>query len=100
MANNMNSLQNSLKSGRSIPLLNIDEINYTQTPVGKSLYKNAIGRPRKREEDKARPHDRLICNVCGGKFTRCHRTAHNKTKVHQAYEKMNDKLRKALIDDN
>lgn len=94
----VNSMQETLKSGKSIPLLNPDEIKYTQAPIGNALYKNAIGRPPKRPEDRAQPHDRLICDICGGKFTRCHRSSHKKTKVHQAYAKMDAKLRRALID--
>lgn len=86
----------NLRSGKRITLLDNDEIKKIQTPIGKAIYINSIGRPRK--EEKALPNDRLICDVCGGKFIRSHRSAHKKTKVHQAYENMNKKLSKLLLD--
>jgi hypothetical protein len=91
-------IQKHLKTGKSIPLLDKDDIKYLQKPIGKALYTEVIGRPKKKEEDKAHPSDRLFCNICGGKYVRSHRSAHNKTKVHQAYAKMNHKLSRLLLD--
>ena len=96
--NKISDIQKHLKTGRSIPLLDENDIKYIQKPIGKAIYKEVLGRPKKREEDKAQPSDRLICNICGGKYVRSHRSAHNKTKVHKAYENMNHKLTKILLD--
>jgi len=57
------------------------------------------GRPRKLEQDKAKPRDRIICDICGGSFTRTNRTRHNNTKLHKAYEKMNKTVRKILLNE-
>lgn len=94
----MSDYYKNLRSGRSIPLLSINDIKKLENPIGKAIYKNQIGRPRKKEEEKAKPNDRLICDVCGEKFIRSHRTRHNQNKVHQAYAKMNKKISKVLLD--
>ncbi len=89
--------QEELLSGSSVPFYSNDTINYIDTSIGKALYKNALGRPRKSIEEKANPYDRIICDVCNVKFTRSHRSGHNKTKVHQAYAKMNEKMKRFLL---
>jgi hypothetical protein len=91
----------NLKNRRSIPLLDPKDIKNLQKPLGKAIYKNSqkFGRPRKNEEDKARPNDRIICNICGEIFTRNNRNRHKDTKIHKAYENMNNKLYKLLLDD-
>jgi hypothetical protein len=98
---------NELKSGKSIPLLSYKDMKRLQTPVGKAIYQSSfnktqeekkLGRPRKNNDEKAKPTDRIQCDICGNIFSRCHRAAHKKTKVHQAYEQMNQKLVKLLLD--
>ncbi|HTO16891.1 MAG TPA: hypothetical protein VLZ83_14075 [Edaphocola sp.] len=90
-------VKNKLKEGNSIPLMSEEELKYTQKPIGKAIYKRAIGRPKKPDNEKARPGDRVICEICGGNFKRSHRSAHNKTKIHKVYEDMNKKLVNLLI---
>jgi hypothetical protein len=90
----------NLRGGKRVTLLDIDDIKKLQTPIGKAIYNNSIGRPPKKEGEKALPNDRLNCEICGGKFIRSHRTAHKKTKVHKAYENMNRKISKVLLDIN
>jgi hypothetical protein len=100
----INRIQQKLKKGKGIIAYNNEELRYLQKPLGKAIYKNAInqpiGRPRKSEDEKAKPDDRIICDICQGVFTRAHRSAHKKTKVHQAYEKMNGKIQKLLLDED
>jgi hypothetical protein len=74
-----------------------EEIEYTLTPVGRALY-NGNGRPPKDPSEKAKPTDRVICDICGGQFTRWNRSKHNVTKVHKLHVTMNQKLKKILID--
>lgn len=100
-------------SEKELSLMTDKELKSMLNPINKAIYKanhkdiyqapynngfKKTGRPRKNEEDKAKPTDRLICEVCGGEFTRYNRSAHNKTRVHQAYASMNKKLREFLID--
>lgn len=94
----MSNLYKNLRSGKSIPLLSIKDIRNLDKPVGKAIYRNKIGRPKMKEEDKAKPGDRLVCDVCGEKFIRSHRTRHNQNKVHQAYANIHNKLYKVIVD--
>lgn len=41
--------------------------------------------------------DKIKCEYCGEIYTRSNITAHRKTKYHQAYVTMNDKIRKLLL---
>lgn len=58
---------------------------------------NKRGRPVVAEEDKAKPNDRLECKVCGGSYTRAHKSSHEKTKQHQIYAKLDDDIRKVVL---
>ena len=58
--------------------------------------KKSQGRPKVAEEDKCKPNDRLTCDICHGTYIRACRSRHNKTKVHQAYENINNKLQEAI----
>ncbi len=93
----INEIQDEIKSGKGISLLNNDTLKYIQKPIGKSIYNNK-GRPKIDEENKAKYYDKVICKTCGKIFIRSNRNAHKKTKYHQIYLQMNDKLSKLLID--
>lgn len=81
-------------SKRELVHLEPEDYENVLRPVGQAIYTQ--------KEDinirkKANPRDRVICDICGEEFTRWNRSKHNVTKVHQAYLKMNNKLKKALI---
>lgn len=97
MSEKIQEIQNKIDKGEALTLYSTEELKYIQKPIGKAIYKNAVGRPKK--DEKAKPSDRVVCDICGGKFVRSHRWDHNKTKVHQAYSKMNDQIRKLLLAD-
>lgn len=56
-----------------------------------------MGRPKKAENEKAKPNDLVRCDICHGFFTRGNRGHHEKTKIHQVYEKMNDNVRRLMF---
>ncbi len=58
---------------------------------------NKRGRPIVEEEDKKKPNDKLDCKVCGGSYTRAHKSAHEKTKQHLIYAKLDDDIRKVVL---
>lgn len=93
-------IQKKLRQNKNFAKYTIDELKYVQKPIGRALYKiediPKCGRPRVSE--KKSPSDRIICNICSKEFTRSGRTKHNRTQYHQAFEEMNSKLRKLLID--
>lgn len=41
--------------------------------------------------------DRIKCNVCGIEYIRSNQSAHKRTRVHQAYQDMNDRVRDLLL---
>jgi len=88
--------QNNLKSGDDLTLLDITTLKYVRKPLGKAIYRANVGRPRK--EEHAQSTDRIKCNICGKIFTRSARANHNKTKYHQTYASVGEKMRKVLID--
>jgi hypothetical protein len=97
--------QNTLKTGKNILDLTLEELRYTEKPIGKAIYKEALeekctprGRGRPKKWVKANPTDRLICNICVNKFIRRNRFSHNQTKQHQLYVKIDDKFRRLIIE--
>jgi len=56
------------------------------------------GRPRKNDEDKAKPTDILTCKTCGGTYQRSCKSKHNKTRVHMAYADINDRMKHIISD--
>ncbi len=61
-----------------------DSINHMlKSPIKKSKYKHWS--------------DRLTCPVCGGVYNRSNQSEHRRTKVHRAYQDMNDKVRDLLL---
>lgn len=85
------------------PMINMtrEEFDYSQKPIGKALYKNAInnkpGRPA--TGIKAMPTDRLKCDICGKEYFRSGSTKHKRTVYHTERAKLNKKLIELLIDD-
>ena len=91
---NIHDIQNSLKNGTSITLLSKEEIKYASTPIGNAIYKKAI---ENKTHTVKSPNDYLICDICGGKYTRAHKSDHKKTKIHKAHENMHRKFAKILL---
>jgi len=94
----MDDIKKSQDKIRSDDMINYDDstLRYVQKPVGKALYR---GRPRKSDEDKGKPNDRIKCNLCGKEFTRSNRSHHNNTQVHLLYKKVNEKMSKLVLID-
>lgn len=117
-------IYSQLKTGKSMINMNIDEFRYLDKPIGRALYVGGVeeikhkpigrpltdsekentkskpkGRPRNDPNRLAQPDDILMCEVCGNKFVRKHRTKHKRTKKHLIYERMNKKFMKLFIED-
>ncbi len=91
----MDKIQKNIKEKELIQC-NEEELKYVQKPLGKAIYK---GRLKKSDDDKAHWSNKIKCNICNKEFIRSSRTAHNLTNFHKLYMKMNEKLKKILIDD-
>jgi hypothetical protein len=97
--NNIKKSQDEIKEGKNLALCDNNTIKYIQkSPIGKAIYKTKVGRRTKSEEEKAKPTDRIKCHICGTEFVRWNRSQHMKTKVCQAYSKMNTKIQKLMIE--
>ena len=71
-----------------------EDFENVMRPVGRAIYEQKEDVNIKKKAD---PRDIVICDVCGGSFTRWNRSKHNVTKIHNAYKDMNTKLKKALL---
>ena len=54
------------------------------------------GRPKLPENEKAKPTDRIKCEVCGKEYFRSGKTAHIRGKIHQEYLKIHNSVQKVI----
>lgn len=59
-----------------------------------------MGRPRVPINEQAKYNDKIICNICKGSYSRSNKVAHNKTKLHRAFEKINNDIRTLVNTDD
>lgn len=85
---NIKEAQENIKKGTQPVNMDVNTLRYLQKPLGKTLYVNG---------NKKQPRDLVKCDVCGKIFTRWNRTKHNKTKHHQLYNNVNEKMRKLIL---
>jgi hypothetical protein len=85
----LKKVHNELKSGKSLIDCEMDTLKYIKKPVGRALY----------EGGKAKPDDRIKCQVCGKVFTRWNRSQHNKTQYHKIYLKVESQFKKFLFEE-
>ena len=78
---NERNLNNTVESLCIMP--NDQIIEMMNSPVKKTVYlsKTAV----------------VTCKICGGNYHRNNITAHRKTKIHKAYDQMNEKIRNLLL---
>lgn len=78
-----------------------NELRNIDKPFQKVRYKKNVKISETEElqepKKKAKYDDVILCKYCGRTFKRSNRSTHNKTQLHLAYAKMNDKLRNLLL---
>lgn len=94
------SHQNRLKEGYGLPLYEPNELKYIKKPIGSALYKRARGRPKKDDNIKAKPNDRVRCKICGNFYTRSGKYNHEITKVCQVYARLDKNMKKIIFNDD
>ena len=87
-------MQERIKVDKNITNYSEDEMRYIQRPIGDAIYR---GRPRKNDSEKAKPNDRIICEICGKEYFRSGSANHKATKYHQIHKDLNSKLVKLLL---
>jgi hypothetical protein len=97
-------LQESLKEGKGLGLYDKDELEYITKPMGSAIYVSTIkskdskvGRKKIKESKKAKPTDRIKCDICPGEYSRSSSTNHKRTKIHQAFLKINKNLKEIIV---
>lgn len=96
--NKIIQFQNKLMKGN--PLISYDKqtILYATTPIGMTMYKRALmGLPSNNRKIKALPTDIIKCKLCGMTTKRHNQTHHKRTRLCQAYARMNEKIRNLLL---
>lgn len=98
-------IQDKLKKGKTLTKYSSNELKYTMKPLGKAIYISSVkNKPKEEEEEieaiitEKHPRDRIKCKVCGEIYSRSNSWSHRKSKIHVAYDKLNVKLRKILMD--
>ncbi len=56
------------------------------------------GRPKKSETDKAKPNERVTCDICGVEFVRSNRSSHKLTKFHKVCQQVDEETRQIIVD--
>lgn len=94
MPSDISKIQEKIKNDKNIIAYIEEEIRYLQKPIGSALYK---GRPKKTESEKAKPTDRLTCEICGKEYFRSGSAKHKATQHHILHQNLNKKLMKMLL---
>jgi hypothetical protein len=101
-------IQKRLESGKNINSYNEKDIEYMKTPIGKTIYKNAISetintdiqkgrkRGRKKLENPTHWSDKIICKVCDKSILRSNQSTHKKSNYHLAHLKFLTKAEQLL----
>lgn len=83
------------KNNKRLSMYEHDQLIEVIKPLNKAVFKKKIEKVKSRV--RAKPDDRIMCDVCGKEFTRSARSNHNKTQRHQIYLDFDNKLRNFLI---
>ena len=92
---NIQRAQKEIQS-KNIALCDVETLKYAKKPIGKALLR---GRKKLPIDDKAKPTDKIVCDVCGKTFVRSNRAWHKRTEIHRTYEKLGDNVKKMLLND-
>lgn len=103
------NIQEKLKKGNNIIDYDINELNYIRKPIGKAIYNKAcedkkeLDKTIQQDEIKLKktkkwdPNEKVICELCGNRYTKSNKAVHETTKIHIAYKNINDKFRLLLL---
>ena len=80
-----------IKKQKSLPLYEVDTIKEIIKPIGRTIYNGEI-------QNGSSWNDNVICKICGKRYKRSNVTNHKKTQWHKIHDKMNDKLKKLLLE--
>lgn len=62
--------------------------------------KRKPGRPRKNDDEKVDPSEKITCLICGYKYQRRNKTRHQRTKICMMHCKLNNRIKKYILPDD
>jgi hypothetical protein len=86
-------LQEEIKTGKAMINFDTNTLDYVQKPIGSALYKAG----KNTKSDKKDLKQIVTCDVCGREYTKWNKTHHTRTKVHQLYAKVNQRMTELLL---
>jgi hypothetical protein len=92
----IDDIKNRLRQGKELITCDLDELQYIQKPIGKSIYRHA-NEERKKRKNKYISDERIICDLCGKDYRRSNKSFHEKTHYHLTYKLVNDKFKKLIL---
>ena len=92
----IDNIKQRLREGKELINCELDELEYIKKPIGKSIYKNAT-EEKKEKKKKYASAERIICDLCGKVYRRSNKSYHDKTNIHLAYKRVNDKFKQLLL---
>ena len=92
---NIENAQKELKSGISLTVCSEDTLEYSQHPIGEAILNSEPDKITTKSNIKR--SDKVICSVCGKKYTKWNRSHHNKSQIHQLHAQMSDKMKRVLL---
>lgn len=90
------AIRKRLGEQKGIALYDNEDIKYLDTTVGKAVYTTK----KKSNGAKKLWSDRVKCKVCGTEYTRSSASRHNKTRHHQDFLSINEKMRDIMLPSN
>ncbi len=90
----MKQVQDNIAEKNTLEL-NLEELSYARTPIGKTILAERIENPPKPEVVEPRAikrHEKVKCEVCGKIVSRNHLSTHRKTEYHQKFKTVLDNV--------
>lgn len=86
----INEIQKIIDENKNIESYDDETIKYLRKPIGKTIYKSAAKNPEW--------SDKIKCSICGRKFLRSNKWAHNQSQFHKSHLTIHEKIRKLILD--
>ena len=95
----IDDIKRRLREGREPINSEIDELQYSKKPIGRSIYQCALQEKKNTRSKRGtyKPDDKVICDLCGKQYRRSNRSFHERTKHHLTYKLVNDKFKQLIL---
>lgn len=99
----ISDMKTEIKKKKGMSNLDPEIWNYCRRPIGEAMFEHYDKENKDEKVDKTTMKykhwsDIVKCATCGREYKRSNVSNHKKTKIHQAYEQINKKLNKFILD--